>query len=81
MIGGPVLTFIPRIPDITLDPDLRDEKEVADKERHLELSLEAVRVERDTAVQLRNEGRINDAVLRRIERDLDLSESRLISNQ
>ena len=34
------------------------------------------RIERDTAVLLRNEGRINDEVLRRIERELDLSESR-----
>jgi CPA1 family monovalent cation:H+ antiporter len=45
--------------------------------RHLELSLEALRVERETAVRLRNEGRINDDILRRIERELDLSESRI----
>ncbi|MBV8114498.1 MAG: Na+/H+ antiporter [Silvibacterium sp.] len=57
------------------------QREMMDTARHLELSLEAVRVERDTAIQLRNEGRINDTVLRRIERELDLSESRLISEQ
>jgi monovalent cation/hydrogen antiporter len=45
--------------------------------RHLDLSLEALRVERATAVGLRDEGRINDDVLRRIERELDLSESRI----
>jgi CPA1 family monovalent cation:H+ antiporter len=45
-------------------------------DRYVELSLEAVRVERKTAVSLRNEGRINDEVLRRIERELDLTESR-----
>jgi len=39
--------------------------------------LEALRVERETAVQLRVEGHINDEVLRRIERELDLSESRI----
>ncbi|HEX3469782.1 MAG TPA: Na+/H+ antiporter, partial [Silvibacterium sp.] len=49
--------------------------EVTDHERHLELSLEALKVERETAIRLRNEGRINDSVLRRIERELDLSES------
>ena len=51
--------------------------QVAEHDRHLELSLEALRVERETAVRLRDEGRINDEVLRRIERELDLSESRI----
>jgi len=51
-------------------------EEITDHARYIELSREALRVERDTAVQLRNEGRINDEVLRRIERELDLSESR-----
>jgi len=41
-----------------------------------EISRETARVERETAVRLRNEGRINDQVLRRIERELDLNESR-----
>ena len=49
----------------------------ADHERHLDLSLEALRVERETAIRLRDEGRINDEVLRRIERELDLNESRI----
>jgi CPA1 family monovalent cation:H+ antiporter len=51
----------------------------AGHDRHLELSLEAMRVERQTVVHLRDEGRINDDVLRRIERELDLSESRIAS--
>ena len=51
--------------------------QLAGHDRHLELSLEALRVERETAVGLRDEGRINDDVLRRIERELDLSESRI----
>jgi CPA1 family monovalent cation:H+ antiporter len=41
------------------------------------LTLEVLRVERETAIQLRDEGRINDEVLRRIERELDLTESRI----
>lgn len=53
------------------------EREITDHKRHLELSLETLRVERETAIRLRNEGRISDTVLRRIERELDLNESRL----
>src|SRR6266849_4697629 len=45
--------------------------------RHQELKRELVRIERRTAVRLRNEGRINDEVLRRVEHELDLSEERL----
>lgn len=53
-------------------------KEAADHQRYVELSREASEVERQTAVRLRNEGRINDEVLRRIERELDLTESRFV---
>jgi Na+/H+ antiporter len=45
--------------------------------RHQELKRELARVERRTAVRLRNEGRINDEVLRKVEYELDLSEERL----
>lgn len=44
--------------------------------RFLALSLELLRVERATAVQLRNSGRINDEVLRQLLHELDLSETR-----
>jgi CPA1 family monovalent cation:H+ antiporter len=44
--------------------------------RFLELSLELLRIERETAIQLRNNGRINDEVLRQLQRELDLSETR-----
>jgi monovalent cation/hydrogen antiporter len=54
--------------------------EVSDNDRHVALSLEALRVERETAIRLRNEGRINDSVLRRIERELDLNESTLVQS-
>lgn len=41
------------------------------------LQQEVVAVERRTAIRLRNQGVINDEVLHRIERDLDLEEARL----
>jgi hypothetical protein len=41
------------------------------------LEQEALTVERRTIIQLRDEYVINDEVLRRIQRDLDLAEARL----
>jgi Na+/H+ antiporter len=55
----------------------KNEEESLHHDRFLELYLEVIRVERESAIRLRNEGRINDTVLRRLERELDLSESRL----
>ena len=55
--------------------------ETGHHERYTALSLEALRVERETAVRLRDEGRINDSVLRRIERELDLSDSILVHSE
>jgi monovalent cation/hydrogen antiporter len=56
-------------------------KDLRDSERHRALLLEGLGVERATAIRLRNEGRIGDNVLRRIERELDLDESRLTSQE
>jgi monovalent cation/hydrogen antiporter len=54
------------------------EGEAAQLHNHfLALSLETLQVERETAIRLRNQGRINDAVLRRIQHELDLNEARL----
>jgi Na+/H+ antiporter len=53
---------------------------VGNHQRYIELSLAALRIERATAIRLRDEGKINDAVLRRMERDLDLSQSRIEEN-
>ena len=50
---------------------------VAIHDRFVSLSRELLQVERETAVRLRNERRINDEVLRQIERELDLSEAQL----
>jgi monovalent cation/hydrogen antiporter len=44
------------------------------------LQREALRVERQTIIRLRNERVINDDALRRIQRDLDLAEARLAGN-
>jgi Na+/H+ antiporter len=63
----------------SLQPGGGNQTALANHDRHLELSLEALRVERETAVRLRDEGRINDDVLRRIERELDLSESKIVT--
>jgi CPA1 family monovalent cation:H+ antiporter len=43
------------------------------------ISRQLIRIERDTAVRLRDEGRINDEVLRQLERELYLTETRLDS--
>jgi CPA1 family monovalent cation:H+ antiporter len=45
------------------------------------LSHEALLVERQTILQLRNENVISDEVLRRIQRDIDLAEARLRHHQ
>jgi monovalent cation/hydrogen antiporter len=46
--------------------------------KYAELVRELLKVERDAAIRLRNEGRISDEVLRQIEHDLDLREARLV---
>jgi CPA1 family monovalent cation:H+ antiporter len=45
--------------------------------RYLDLSRTLVEVERTTALRLRDEGRITDGILRELEHELDLNESRL----
>jgi Na+/H+ antiporter len=45
--------------------------------RYLELTRKLLAAERETALELRGTGQINDEVLRRIEHELDLTETRL----
>jgi len=45
--------------------------------RYVEFARELLRAERQTAMRLRDEGRINDEILRKVEHELDLSEERL----
>lgn len=47
--------------------------------RFNDLSRELLRVERETAVQLRDQRRISDELLREIEHELDLGEARLVA--
>jgi len=53
----------------------------ASHSRFIELSRELIQVERRTAIRLRNEGRINDDLLREIEHELDLAESRFLTGR
>ena len=46
--------------------------------RYMAVVRELLRAEREAAVRLRNEGRINDEALRKVERELDLTEARLL---
>jgi CPA1 family monovalent cation:H+ antiporter len=53
-----------------------DDADVSQRHHRLtDISSQLLRLERQTAVRLRNEGRINDETLREIERDLDLREA------
>jgi CPA1 family monovalent cation:H+ antiporter len=56
--------------------DLKPEREIALARYERNLSQELRALERSTAVILRNEDKINDELLRTIERELDLSEAR-----
>ena len=47
------------------------------RERRIDAARSVLKVEREVALHLRNEGQINDEVLRHIEYELDLSETRL----
>jgi CPA1 family monovalent cation:H+ antiporter len=54
--------------------ELLDNARLADKRR---LRQEVLKAERSTIIQLRDRGRIDDEVLREVERELDLEEQRL----
>lgn len=63
----------------SLSKESEDSDGMSNKElqRYRTVLAELLRLERKTAVRLRNEGRINDEVLRKIEHELDLSETRM----
>jgi len=56
--------------------EIKPEREIALARYERNLAQELRALERSTAVMLRNEDRINDELLRTIERELDLSEAR-----
>jgi CPA1 family monovalent cation:H+ antiporter len=57
-------------------PSEKDETEKP-QQKYDELTRELLEVERQTALRLRNEGRISDELLRQLEHDIDLGEARL----
>lgn len=63
------------IQDAPSDPEGHVSEQYA---RHQEISRDLLTVERETALQLRNDDRISDEVLREIERELDLNTLRLV---
>ena len=66
-----------RLSSLSKESEETDGMSAKQLERYRKLMEELLRVERKTAVQLRNDGRINDEVLRKLEHELDLSETRL----
>jgi hypothetical protein len=50
---------------------------LVDQSRRSDAILAALRVEREAVIRLRNEGRIDDEVLRTLQRELDFAESRV----
>lgn len=65
-----------RLSSLPRGGEAQEESDAEAYKNFLDLSLDLLRVERETAVQLRNNGRINDEVLRHLLRELDLSEIR-----
>jgi monovalent cation/hydrogen antiporter len=62
----------------TLSGDLDDEDGIVDRSlAYQRLMHEVIEAQRAAIVQMRNEGLISAEVMRRVERDLDLEESRL----
>jgi len=49
--------------------------------RFHQLAREALQIERDTIIDLRNQHRINDETLRVVQRDIDLADARLIERE
>jgi CPA1 family monovalent cation:H+ antiporter len=62
----------------TLRGDLEDEDGIVDRSlAYQRLMHDVIEAQRAAIVQLRNEGLISAGVMRRVEHDLDLEESRL----
>jgi CPA1 family monovalent cation:H+ antiporter len=63
------------------DGDSADPVAATFYKRFVKLSRELIQVERHTAIELRKQRRISDAVLRELEYELDLNEIRLLEKQ
>jgi monovalent cation/hydrogen antiporter len=66
-----------RLASLTREDNEEIGANAANYARQVALAHELLHIERQTALRLRNEGRINDEVLRKVEHELDLSETRL----
>jgi CPA1 family monovalent cation:H+ antiporter len=64
-----------RLSDVSGKEDSENSVSPEHHERLTRISRELLRLERQTAVRLRNQGRINDETLRRLEHELDLREA------
>jgi CPA1 family monovalent cation:H+ antiporter len=68
-----------RISQLEMTPEeKKDDLRGLFSKEYEKLSREALRVERQTILQLRNDLVINDEILRIIQRDIDLAEARII---
>jgi Na+/H+ antiporter len=65
-----------RLSSLPLEGEDQDGSGAESYAKFLAVSLELLRVERETAVNLRNSGRINDETLRQLLQELDLDETR-----
>lgn len=68
--------YVRRLKTLSTSHDA-DDISIKGLERYRTVTGELLQIERQTAVRLRNEGRISDEVLRKIEFELDLTDSRL----
>jgi monovalent cation/hydrogen antiporter len=66
-----------RLAILNKDPVGGEGMTAGELERYRVVLGQLLRIERKAAIQLRNDGRINDEVLRKLEYELDLSETRL----
>ena len=66
-----------RLTALSAEEDNENAGTITDHQRHRQLVLESLRIERQTAVRLRNERKISDETLRELERELDLKETDL----
>jgi monovalent cation/hydrogen antiporter len=71
------LHYRTRLIDVQKGSGDESERNPVSHAKYQELLRDLVQIERQTALHLRNQGRINDEVLRRLEREFDLSELRL----
>ena len=65
-----------RLSSLPLEGEDQDGSGAEAYAKFLSVSLELLRIERETALSLRNSGRINDETLRQLLQELDLSETR-----